>query len=74
VPKLEKRRDSDGGAGDDTDQIEMEAAETIQGVLAERLFVEITRLRSSILPLFSDESQRLLEERLLSRISQIVVE
>jgi hypothetical protein len=60
--------------GDDTDQIEIQAAETVHGVLAERLFVEARRLCSDILPLLSDESQRLLEERLLSRMSQMAVE
>jgi hypothetical protein len=71
--KLEKRRDN-GGDGDDTNQIEIEAAKTVQGVLTERLFVEARRLCSDILPLLSEESQRLLEERLLSRISQMAVE
>jgi hypothetical protein len=61
--KLQKRE------GDDTDQIEIEAANTVEGLLVERLPFEAKRVCSDVHPLMSDESQRLLEERLLSRIS-----
>jgi hypothetical protein len=61
--KLQKCRDSDGDEGDATEQIEIEAARTVEGLIGER-----------VLPLMSEESQRFLEERLLSRMSQIAVE
>jgi hypothetical protein len=56
------------GYGDDTDQIEIEAANTVEGLLVERLPLEAKRVCSDVLPLMSDESQRLLQERLLSRM------
>jgi hypothetical protein len=40
----------------------------------ERLPFEAKQVFSDVLPLMSDESQRLLEERLLSRMSQMAVE
>ena len=60
--------------GDGTDQIEIEAANTVEGLLLERLPLEAKRVCSDVLPLMSDESQRLLEERVLSRISPLAVQ
>jgi hypothetical protein len=72
--KLEKCRDSDSGVGDDIDQIEIEAAKIVGGILAEHLLVEARRLCSDMHPLSSKDSQRLLEERLISKMSRIAVE
>jgi hypothetical protein len=60
--------------GDGTDQIEIEAANTVEGLLLERLPLEAKRVCSDVLPLMSDESQRLLEERVLSRMSPLAVQ
>jgi hypothetical protein len=59
--------------GDGTDKVEIEAANTVEGLLVERLPFEAKRVCSDVLPLMSDESQRLLDERLLSRMSQMAV-
>jgi hypothetical protein len=46
----------------------------VEGLLLERLPLEAKRVCSDVLPLMSDESQRLLEERVLSRMSPMAVQ
>jgi hypothetical protein len=58
----------------DRARIESEAASTVEGLISERLLAEASRVGSEILPLLSDDSRQLLEERLLSRLSRLVAE
>jgi hypothetical protein len=70
--KLEKLRHD--GMADGTDQVEVDTANIVEGLITERLLLEIKRVCSDIRPFLSEDSRRLLEERLISRMSHMAKE